>query len=844
MAARTTDEGTDTRTFLCEGWMFCSTGPEECATPDELQSRERTWHAAKVPCTVASSLRSAGLWTLDSPLRRFDADDWWFRLDFDLPDLKAGTALGFDGLATLCEVWLNGERQLSTSNMFVEHCISSDALVAGRNVLYLVFRSLDASLSRRRTRPRWRVSMIENQQLRWFRTTLLGRTPGWSLPAAPVGPWRPVWLGTPQDDLSGVRLHAEVENDVGILHFSAHVPPSQSISGAVLELRLDGKTVSSREVTCSTTRVECTVRVPDVALWWPHTHGTPSLYNVVLVTKPGPDKARETFLGAVGFRTISRLRTGAGLALAINGTRVFCRGACWTPLDAVSLGRDSKALRHALEQVVAAGFNMLRISGTCAYEDDEFFILCDELGIMIWQEFMFASMDYPADDPDFQDSVRVEAKQQLGKWSSHPCVAVVCGNSEVSQQAAMWGRPGDEWYPPLFDEVLRRLTAEYCPNAFYWPSSASEGDFPHQPGAGSCSYYGVGAYQRGLDDARRSEVAFATECLAFANVPDDQVLSLLEGGSSVRAHSAAWKRRSPRDLGAGWDFDDVRDHYLRLLFAVDPTELRYSDHPRYLVLSRQAIAEAVTAAFTEWRRPQSHCNGALVWFLRDMWPGAGWGIIDSLGNGKSPYFALRRALQPRWIGMTDEGLNGVALHVVNERQEPLRGRIELVSYRSGQHVIERGTQTIELPPRSARTFNAATLLGGFRDLSHSYRFAPLACDVAVATLICADAGPIGTAYFLPRTDLHVQARPDCVLSATAESIPDSRDLLLKISSNCFARGVYIDCPGHSASDQFFNIAPGGTIELVLRPLGPTSGAPRGFVSAINAAAPAFIQMTS
>src|SRR6202035_2030939 len=114
--------------------------------------------------------------------------------------------------------------------------------------------------------------------------------------------------------------------------------------------------------------------------------------------------------------------------------------------------------------------------------------------------------------------------------------------------------------------------------------------------------------------ARRSEVRFASECLAFANIPEDETLALLSPGLALRCHHSRWKERVARDLGAGWDFDDVRDHYLKLLFKVDPLELRYADHERYLTLSRVVTGEVMATTIAEWRRKRSTCRGALIWF--------------------------------------------------------------------------------------------------------------------------------------------------------------------------------------------------------------------------------------
>jgi beta-mannosidase len=221
------------------------------------------------------------------------------------------------------------------------------------------------------------------------------------------------------------------------------------------------------------------------------------------------------------------------------------------------------------------------------------------------------------------DLVQREASQQLLQWSKHPSVVLICGNSEVSQQAAMWGVAREYWSPALFENTLRTLVSKWCPETPYWPSSAYGGEVPHQVSHGTVSYYGAGAYLRPLHDIRRSDVRFASECLAFANVPEDSTITGMPGGAALRVTHSAWKARAPRDLGAGWDFEDVRDHYLKLLFDIDPTQLRYSDHKRYLELSRRVPGDVMTEAFSEWRRSGSSCAGAIVWFLRDLWPGAG-----------------------------------------------------------------------------------------------------------------------------------------------------------------------------------------------------------------------------
>ena len=272
-------------------------------------------------------------------------------------------------------------------------------------------------------------------------------------------------------------------------------------------------------------------------------------------------------------------------------------------VDDVGVAVDFLIRQYRVKDMTLAG--LCAVSYThLVYESDQFLDLCDAGGILLWQDFMFANMDYPAGDAAFMDSVRLEARQQLARLQGRPSLAVVCGNSEAAQQAAMSGAGRECWAPPLFETDLKGLAQEACADVPYCPSSTHGGDFPHQPSCGVTSYYGVGAYMLPLTDARRSQVRFASECLAFANVPEAETLALLSDGGAVRCHHPRWKERVPRDLGAGWDFDDVREHYHRELFALDPAALRYADHDRYLRQARVISGEVMVADV--YKRQEQH----------------------------------------------------------------------------------------------------------------------------------------------------------------------------------------------------------------------------------------------
>ncbi|MCU1277867.1 MAG: beta-mannosidase, partial [bacterium] len=482
-----------------------------------------------------------------------------------------------------------------------------------------------------------------------------------------------------------------------------------------------------------------------------------------------------------------------------------------------------------LTQAQRAGMNMVRVGGTMVYESDDFHELCDELGVLVWQDFMFANMDYPEDDAAFVAGVVDEARQLLQRLQARPSLAVLCGNSEGEQQAAMWGAARERWSARLFHEVLPALAREHCPDVPYWPSSAHGGDFPHQANAGTTSYYGVGAYLRPLGDARRAEVRFASECLAFANVPEPLALP---GGPSVRVHHAAWKARTPRDLGAGWDFDDVRDHYLRELFGVDPMRLRYADHERYLALGRVVTGEVMAQVFGEWRSRRSTCRGGLVWFLRDLWPGAGWGVVDASGAPKAAWFYLRRALQPIALHISDEGNNGLSLHLVNDRPEPLGGELELTLFKAGEIQVASARRAVTLAPRQTIELGAASFFDGFLDLSYAYRFGPPSHDLVVATLRAASGEAQARAFHFP---IGLPVARELDVGLTAEARLDDAGATLVVRTRRFAQSIAFDVDGFVPEDAYFHLAPGGERTLALRRVGGSAPL-RGTLQPLNAEA--------
>jgi beta-mannosidase len=813
-------------------WELAEAPAGSTLDPKTAAAASLRWRTAVVPGTVAQSLNH----DVADPAR-FDASDWWYRSSFTAPEASAGTVrrLRFEGLATLAEVWLNGERILSARNMFTPYiCDVTHLLREGENELYIRFASLDAELAAKKPRPRWRTALVSSQNLRWVRTTLLGRIPGWSPPIQPVGPWKDITLETiDAPTLDRVALKTSLKGTSGQVHLEGRVllPAGVTISSALLHV---GAHTAPIALTARAGGADFsgTLDIPEAPLWWPHTHGDPALLDCRLELKSGA-RATNLACGRLGFRRLELDRTGGQVRLSVNGSPVFFRGACWTVADIRRLAVGEAELRKLLTLARDGGMNMIRVGGTMTYETDEFYSLCDELGIMVWQDFMFANMDYPVGDANFSSEIENEARHQLGRLSRHASLAVYCGGSEVQQQAAMMGFPATEWSNDFFDQRLPALCRELHPGVPYFPSSPCEGALPFSVSEGLSHYYGVGAYLRPLNDVKSADVKFTPECLGFSNVPEQELVEELGGGALPAPHSPLWKRRVPRDNGAGWDFEDVRDHYLKTLFGVDPVALRYQDLPRYYDASRAVTGEVMTAVFAEWRRGQSACGGALVWFFNDLWAGAGWGIVDAQARPKAAWHYLKRAWASQAVLLTDEGLDGYKLHALNETGKPLRAVVALELYTNQKLRSAVAERAIEIPARGAITLKADELLGHFTDANNAYRFGPAKYDVVRAVLRCAETGKLlGEDFRFPQ-GLNLKAHEPDVLEIASISAP----LTLTLKSRCFLQSVRLVAKGFEPSENHFHLAPGVEKRIEFKPVGEPGRVLRVEINALNLSSP-------
>lgn len=614
--------------------------------------------------------------------------------------------LRFDGIATLASVKVDGALVAHSSSMWVPLEVP---LAAGPHTIEVHCRALAPELSiARKPRARWRQTIASNKNLRWFRTTLMGRAPGFAPGPPVVGLWRPVWFIAEESRLD---VRTRMDGADGLVSVTSDLPDGTRIRVADACAPLVGG------------KAELILHAPK--RWWPHSHGEPHLYEVSVEDHP--------LVRRVGFRTIESRGDALrdGLRPRINGIDLFVRGAVWTPVP------DGQA-RSTLETARDHGLNAVRIPGTMTYETRDFHALCDELGLLVWQDLMFANFDYPFEDPEFRALVDQEVDALIDVIGGRPSTFCICGGSEIEQQAAMLGLDPTVARPAFFREELPALLEAAQVDALYVPSAPCGADRPMLAGQGVSNWFGVGAYLRPFAEVRSAGVRFASECLALANVGDEV----------ADPNDPSWKDGVPRDMGAAWDFDDVRDHYLSFLYEVDSDSLKAVDPDRWLELSRRVSGDVMGEVLGEWRRPGSGCAGAFILWLRDLAPGAGWGLIDSQGAPKPVLRALRGLLAPVAVWMTDEGMDGYGVHVANDGPAPLNATIQILLSRAGKP-MDGGERALSLPPHGAWSGDVETIMGRWVDASYSYRFGPPAHDLVTAELRAASGELLSAAQRFP-----------------------------------------------------------------------------------------------
>ncbi|MFP5479699.1 MAG: beta-mannosidase [Alphaproteobacteria bacterium] len=583
--------------------------------------------------------------------------DWVARRSF----MHDGSAaeLVVEGLDTVAEVRLNGVLVMSAANVHRRWRVDvSSALKAGENAVEILFRSPVREAKARAARmpfpipyqqvngPIAHANMLRKQQCDF----------GWD--------WN-IALGI--FGVSGcVRLEALGPRIGDVLVDQVHSPGQ-------VELRL-AVHATSKEVTASLCDVAQTVLVVggvaklslvirDPVLWWPAGQGAQVLHDLVL-TGGGARVVKR--IGLRDMQLVSEAdAAGRSFGVRVNGRAVFAKGANWIPADALFGRITVEGVRAMLQSAVDANMNMIRIWGGGRYEPDWFYSLCDELGLMVWQDFMFACHLYPS-TPEFLAEVDAEVRDVVGRISHHACIALWCGDNELIG-ALTWfpeSRKDRDRYLVNYDRLNRTVEAallDVLPGANWWPSSPSPGplafgDAWHDDSSGDMHFWSVWHEGRDFDHYRDVSPRFCSE-FGFQSYPSLTAIARF-------ADPKDWNIAAPvmeshqKNPGGNARIAETMFRYFR--FPVD--------FPNFVYVSQVQQALAIKTAVTHWRSLRPHCQGTLYWQLNDTWPVCSWASLDHGGNWKLLHHMAARFYAPVLVTAVPQA-GGIVLRAVNDRPE-------------------------------------------------------------------------------------------------------------------------------------------------------------------------------
>ena len=737
--------------------------------------------------------------------------DFVYTRDFEAPEalLKCDQVLlRCEGLDTLADITINGQSVGQADNMHRTWEYDVKGLIKpGRNAIAVTFHS-----PTRYIREAWAADRCDGTEdaMRGFphlrkAHCMFGWDWGPRLPDA--GIWRNIALiGVDTARISDVLVRQRHQNGKVTLCIEtrlAHAAPGRT--------RVD-VAVTAPDGTALTAEGErCEITIDDPKLWWPSGLGEQPLYTVA-VTLSGDDGALDSWERRIGLRTLTvkreKDRWGESFCHLVNGVDVFAMGADYIPEDSILSRRSPERTRRLLEDAKLANFNCVRVWGGGCYPDDWFYDLCDELGLLVWQDFMFACAVYRLTDA-FEAGIRAELTDNIRRIRHHACLALWCGNNEMESfvKDRVWvsdaGQVAD--YIKMYEYIFPRILKQEDPDAFYWPSSPSSGgsfDAPQDPDRGDVHYWEVWHGLKPFTDYRSHLFRYASE-FGFQSFPGMDTIERFTLPEDRNPFSYVMEKHQ-RNASANGRIAQ----YLSQMYRY-PT-----DFSAFIYASQLLQAQAMQYAVEHWRRHRGRCMGAVVWQLNDCWPVVSWSSIDYYGSWKALHYYETRFFAPVLISCQEEGVltqntnvnaepfplrKSARLNVSNETPFAFEGTALWSLRRPDASVICEGSFPVHAPARSAVWLD---------ELDFSDRDT-YGCYLSYRLL---DEGGRqvggGSVLFCPPKHFKFE---DPQLSARIEGDE------IVVQARAYARSVEIQCgPGVVLSDNFFDMDAGTRRVKVLR----------------------------
>ena len=450
--------------------------------------------------------------------------------------------------------------------------------------------------------------------------------------------------------------------------------------------------------------------ITDPKLWWPRGYGEQPLYQVKLTLFSGDGTVLDTYERRIGLRTLTvntdKDEWGECFAHEVNGVKIFAMGADYIPEDNLFSRINKERTRKLLSDAAAVNHNSIRVWGGGYYPDDYFFDICDELGLLVWQDFMFACASYELDD-DFERNITAEIRDNVRRLRHHACLALWCGNNEMETQTLdkAW-KPSIKQkydYIKIFEYIIPHILQEEDPVTFYWPSSPSSGgnyDDPWDENRGDTHYWAVWHGNKPFTDYRNYHFRYLSE-FGFQSFPCMQTVETFTEPQDRNIFSRVMEMHQRNTSANG-----------KIMNYLSATYLYPKDFDQLLYASQLLQADAIRYGVEHFRRNRGRCMGAVVWQLNDIWPVASWASIDYYGRWKALHYAEKRMFAPVMISCEETGelserpfcvsephpiLVKARLHVANETMQEVKGIVKWKVCLPDSSVLLEGGQELTVP---------------------------------------------------------------------------------------------------------------------------------------------------
>jgi beta-mannosidase len=572
--------------------------------------------------------------------------------------------------------------------------------------------------------------------------------------------------------------------------------------------------------------ISCTIEKP--ALWWPHGLGEQPLYDVEveLQEASATPLTLDRWKRRIGLRTMTISaeadQWGREFALTVNGVKIFSMGADYIPEDSVFPRINPQRTRKLLEDCVKAHFNSIRVWGGGYYPDDYFFDCCDELGLVVWQDLMFACNIYVLED-SFAANVAEEIRQNMVRIRHHPSLGLWCGNNEMETAWVEWDSvryhslalKAD--YIRLFEGLIPEIWKKTDPQTFYWPSSPSSGggfDAPNDPDRGDVHFWAVWHGLKPFSEYRKNQFRFCSE-FGFESLPDLETIQSFAGPEDLNLLSPVLEAHQRCPIGNG-----------KILFYISETYRYPKDFASLVYITQVLQLESIQSGVDHWRRHRGRCMGAIYWQLNDCWPVSSWASIDYYGRWKALHYGARRFFGPLrvtvFVDDADETKAGtspdgppkrsVRVFVHNDTREAASGTLGLYLRDRDFNTLAEETVDVKLPPLSA----SEIIVRDYRSLVNTAEL-ERSCFVSAELKLrenSAKEPPVlrETVLFVPPKYFSFQ-RP----AYNAEVSDRGSCFAISLRADTFCRFVRLKIEGEDAvfSDNYFDITGREAVEVLV-----------------------------